>query len=91
MENYDHSIRPGLLILFLYAPVQDHTFEEFIFELDASSYSFKITCIMLRQVISLKNMLVSSTKFTILISWFPICIPLILINEIGKYLSCNNA
>ena len=29
-------------------------------------------------------------KFTIIISWFPISIPLILINEIGKYLSCNN-
>ena len=53
-------------------------FEKFIFELDASSYSFKITCILSRQVISLKKMVVSSAKFTILISWSPICIPLIL-------------
>ena len=27
---------------------------------------------------------------TVSVTWFPICIPLILINEIGKYLSCNN-
>ena len=53
-------------------------FEKFIFELDASSYSFKITCILSRQVISLKKMVVSSAKFTILISWSPICVPLIL-------------
>ena len=52
------------------------------------SYSLKITCILLRQVISLKKMVVLSVKFTILISWSPICIPLILllisINKIGK-------
>ena len=44
-------------------------FEKLIFELDASSYSFKITCILSKQVISLKKMVVSSAKFTILISW----------------------
>ena len=54
-------------------------FEKFIFELDASSYSFKITCILLRQVISLKKMVVSWAKFTILISCSPICILLILL------------
>ena len=68
-------------------------FEKFIFELDASSYSFKITYILSRQVISLKGMVVSSAKFTILILWSPICIPLIFfigINESGNYLSRNN-
>ena len=65
--------------------------EKFVFELDASSYSFKITCILLRQATSLKEMVVSSAKFTTLISWSTICVPLILINDIGKYLSCNNA
>ena len=37
--------------------------------LDASSYSFKIFCIMLRQVISIKKMVISSAKFNFLISW----------------------
>ena len=60
------------------------------FELDTSSYSFKITCILLKQVISLKKRVVSSAKFTILISWSPICISLILVNKIGNYLSYNN-
>ena len=46
---------------------------------DASSYSFKIICILSRQVISLKKIVVSSAKFTILISWSPICIGLILL------------
>ena len=62
-------------------------FEKFIFELDASSYSFKITCILSRQVISLKKMVVLSAKFTILISWSPICIPLILLLELMKLAS----
>ena len=42
------------------------------------------------QVISLKKMVVLSAKFATLISWSPTCIPLILLNEIGKYLKCNN-
>ena len=50
-------------------------FEKFIFELDASSYSFIITCILSRQIISLKKVLMSSEKFTILISWSLVCIP----------------
>ena len=66
-------------------------FEKFIFELDASSYSFKITCIPLRQVISLKKMVVSSAKFTILISWSPICIPLILLLPLMKLASTSAA
>ena len=44
------------------------------------SYSLKITCILLRQVVSLKKMVVLSVKFTILISWSPICIPLMLLS-----------
>ena len=54
-------------------------------------YSFKITCILLSQVISLKKMVVLPAEFTVLISWSPVSIPLILISEIDKYLSCNNA
>ena len=66
-------------------------FEKFIFELDVSSYSFKITCILSRQVISLKKMVVLSAKFTILISWSPICIPLILLLALMKLASTSAA
>ena len=59
-------------------------FEKFIFELDSSSYSFKITYILLRQVISLKKMVVSSAKLIILISWSSICIPLIILLALMK-------
>ena len=64
-------------------------FEKFIFELDASSYSFKINCILSKQVISLKKMVVSSAKFTILISWSPICIHLILLLAFMKLASTS--
>ena len=39
------------------------------------SYSLKNTFILLRQIISLKKMVVLSVKCTILISWSPTCIP----------------
>ena len=61
-------------------------FEKFTFELDAlCPYNFKITCNLLRLLISLKTMLVLPAKFTILILWSPICIPLDLLKKIGKY------
>ena len=50
-------------------------------------YSLKITCILLGQVISLKRMVVLSVKFTILISWSPICIPLILLSALMRLAS----
>ena len=78
--NSDQFIPPGWSILFLYAPAyKAWLFEKFTFDLDTSSYRFKITCILLRQVIPLKKMVVSSAKFTILILWSPICIPLFLL------------
>ena len=43
----------------------------------------KFACILLRQVISLK-VVVLSAKFIILISWSPICIPLILLSALMK-------
>ena len=55
------------------------------------SYSLKITCILLRQVISLKKMVVLSVKFTILISWSPICIPLILLSALMRLGSTSAA
>ena len=66
-------------------------FEKFIFELDPSSYSFKITWILSRQLISLKTMVVSSAKFTILISWSPICIPLIVLLTLMELASTSAA
>ena len=66
-------------------------FEKFVFELDESSYSFKNACILLRQVISLKRMVVSSAKCIILISWSPICIPLILLLALMKLTSTSVA
>ena len=92
MKNCDHSFHLSWFInsMFICSSPQGLAFEMFIFVIDASPYSFKTTCILLRQVISLKKMAVSSAKFTILISWSPICIPLLLINQISKYLSCNN-
>ena len=48
---------------FLYDPAcKAWLFEKFIFELEAS-YSFKIICILVRQVIFLKKMVVPSAKF----------------------------
>ena len=55
----------------------------------AFSYSIKITCILLRQVISLKKMMVLSEKFTIPISWSPICIPLYLLSSLMKLASTS--
>ena len=62
-------------------------FEKMIFELVYLSHIVdrcKITCILLRQVISLKKMVVLSLKFTILISLSPICIPLILLSALMR-------
>ena len=59
-------------------------FEKFIFELDSFSYSFKMTYILLRQVISLKKMVVSSAKLIILISRSFFCIPLIILLALMK-------
>ena len=62
-------------------------FGNIIFELVYLSHivdSHKITCILLRQVISLRKMVVLSVKFTILISSSPICIPLILLSALMR-------
>ena len=92
MDNFDHAICPGLSVLFLYDPAyRAWLFEKFIFELKAYSYSFKITCILLRQVISPKKMVMSSAKFTNLISWSPICTPFILLSASMKLASTSAA
>ena len=63
---------------FLFDPVNKAwLFEKFIFELEAF-YSFKITCILVRQLISLQKNGGVISKIYSLILWFPICTPLIL-------------
>ena len=78
MENCYHTISPVLTIHFLYDPAcKAWLFEKFIFELEAS-YSFKITCIVMRQVISLRKSGGVISKSYCLISSSPICPPLVL-------------
>ena len=74
MESCDHTI-PS----FLHDPANTAwLFEKFIFELEAF-YSFKITCILVRQVISLKENGGVISKIYCLILWSPICTLLILV------------
>ena len=78
-------------ILFLYAPPpKDFAFWKNLWASLSFSYSLKITYILLRQVISLKKMVVLSLNLTILILWSSVSFnPFMRINEIGKYHSHN--
>ena len=59
---------------FLYDPGHKAWFcEKFIFELEAS-YSFKMACVLVRQLLSLKKNGGAIGKIYNLISWFPIYI-----------------
>ena len=76
-KYFNEKMRPYHLFflsnLFLYGPdCKTWLFEKFIFEVEAS-YSFKITCILVRQVISLKKNGGIISKIYYLISWCPIC------------------
>ena len=66
-RNCDYSSWPGWWILFLYAlPHKGLTFwKNYLWTNLSFSQSLKITCILLRQAISLKKMVVLSVKFTI--------------------------
>ena len=59
----------------------------FIFELEAS-YSFKITCILVRQAISLNKNGGVISKIYCLVSWSPIC-TLILVLALMKMASTS--
>ena len=50
-------------------------FEKFIFRLGAFSYSIKMGLSLTKLLMSPQKKLVSSAKFTILISWSPVCAP----------------
>ena len=94
-ENCDYSSCPGWWILFLYAPPRKGLafWKNYLWTSLSFSCSLKITCILLRQVISLKKMVVLPVSkinyFNIMVSYLHSFNPLISINEIGKYLSCN--
>ena len=81
MGNFDLAICPDLsvFIFICHSLYKAWLFEKFISDLESSSCSFKITCILLRQVISSKKMVMSSAKFTNLIPWSPICTAFILL------------
>ena len=69
---------------FLYVPANTAwIFEKFISELEAF-YSFKITCILVRQVTSLTKNDGVISKIYCLILWSPICSPLILLSASAK-------
>ena len=89
--NCDYSSWPGWWIVFLYAlPHKGLAFlKSYLWTSLSFSYSLKITCILLGQVISLKKMVVLSVKFAILISWSPICIPLILLSALMRLVSTS--
>ena len=88
MGSFDLVICPGLSVLFLYVTAyKAWLFEKFIFELESSSCCFKITCILLKKVISPQKIVISSVKLTNLISWSPICTPLILLSASMKLAS----
>ena len=57
--------------------------EKFIFEIETSG-SFKITCTLVRQLIPLKKNGGVIGKIYCLISWSPICTPLILVSRSVK-------
>ena len=87
MENYDHLSQLINSIL----PHKIWLFEKFIFELKGFPHKSKINFILVRQLKSLKKMVVLSKKFMILISQYLYTFnPHISINKKCKQLSHNN-
>ena len=91
--NCDYFSFLGWWILILYAPPRKGLpfWKNYLWTSLPFSYSLTITYILLRQVISLKKMVVLSVKFTILISCSPICIPLILLSALMRLASTSAA
>ena len=67
---------------YIHHPVKAWLSEKITFELVYFFHIVLKSLILLRQVISLKKMVVLSVKYTILISWSPICITLILLSAL---------
>ena len=80
----DHTIFFCFINFFLYDPAyKAWVFENSIFELEAF-YSFKITCVLVMQVISFNKNSGFIGKIYCLISWSPIRTPLILLSASTK-------
>ena len=58
-------------------------FEKFTFEIE-DFHSFKVSCILVREVISLKKNGGVISKIHCLILWSPICTPLVLVSASVK-------
>ena len=90
--NCDYSCWPGWWILYALPHKGLAFWKNYLWTSLSFSYSLKITCILLRQVISLKKMVVLSANiyyFNLMVSYLYSFNPFNSINEIGKYLSCN--
>ena len=82
MVNFDKAVCLGLSVLFLLPhPNKVWLLEKFIFDLEVFPDNSKINSVLVRQLKSLKKMVVSSVKFTVLILWYPICMLLILVSS----------
>ena len=92
-KKYDYSSCPGWWLLFLYAPaIKAWLFwNNYLWTILSFSDRPKIICIILRQVTPLTKMVVLPVKFTILISWSPICISLILLSALMGLASTSAA
>ena len=86
-KYFNGKLWPYHLSCFINSFLYDSACKVWLFELEAS-YSFKITCIWVRQVISLKIGGVIS-KIYCLVSWSPICTPLILLSALMKMASTS--
>ena len=68
--------------------------EKFVFELETFLYSIRMSLSLAKQLMSPHKLFLSSAKLTILISWSPVCTPLIpcvyFWNACWPWFSCNN-
>ena len=89
--NCDYSSCPGWWILFFYAPPHKGLvfWKNYLWASLSFYYTLKLTCTLLRQVKSLKNMVVLPVKLTILISWSSICILLILLSALMRLVTTS--
>ena len=91
--NCDYFSWPGWWILFLYTLLHKGLafWKNYLWTSLSFSYSLKTTCIVIRQVIFLKKIVVLSVKFTNLMSWTTIYISLILLSALMRLASTSAA
>ena len=72
----------GESYFYMHHPIKASLLKNYLWTSLLFSYSLKITCILLIQVISLKETVVLSVKLIVLISWSPFCISLTLLSAL---------